>query len=140
MLSHYLHLMTEEGMTFGRDLVIKGSQERVAPVLMTALTTILGLIPLVLAASGQPGKEILYPVGVVVLGGIITSTLLDFAITPTIFFNYSGKAAVKVAAAILSAKESEKSRNGSFPEGNTNFGGEESPSTQAAVLGPGRRT
>jgi len=140
MLSHYLHLMTEEGMTFGRDLVIKGSQERVAPVLMTALTTILGLIPLVLAASGQPGKEILYPVGVVVLGGIITSTLLDFAITPTIFFNYSGKAAVKVAAAILSAKESEKSPNGNLRECNTNVGGEESPSTQAAAPGPGRNT
>jgi Cu(I)/Ag(I) efflux system membrane protein CusA/SilA len=90
MLSHYLHLMQHEGMTFGRDMVIRGSQERVAPVLMTALTTMLGLIPLVLAA-GEPGKEILYPVALVVLGGLATSTLLDFCITPTVFLRFGRK-------------------------------------------------
>ncbi len=91
MISHYLHLMQEEGMAFGREMIIRGSQERVAPVLMTALTTGLGLIPLTLAA-GQPGKEILYPVAVVVIGGLITSTILDFFVTPTVFLKFAGNA------------------------------------------------
>jgi Cu/Ag efflux pump CusA len=95
MLSHYLHLMQHEGMTFGRDMVVRGSQERVAPVLMTALTTGLGLIPLVLAA-GQPGKEILYPVALVVLGGLTTSTFLDFCITPAVFLRFGRKASERL--------------------------------------------
>jgi Cu/Ag efflux pump CusA len=99
MISHYIHLMTEEGMEFTKEMVIKGSQERVAPVLMTALTTGLGLIPLVLA-KGEAGKEILYPVALVVLGGLASSTLLDIAIRPTIFFNFTRKEAQRVAAAI----------------------------------------
>lgn len=96
MITHYVHLMVEEGQTFSREMVIRGSQERVGPVLMTAITAGLGLVPLVLA-KGEPGKEILYPVALVVLGGLITSTLLDFLITPTVFFNYSGKAAQRIA-------------------------------------------
>ena len=91
MISHYLHLMAEEGMEFGREMVIRGSLERVAPVLMTALTTGLGLIPLALAA-GQPGKELLYPVAVVVIGGLITSTLLDFLVRPTVFLKFARSA------------------------------------------------
>lgn len=97
MLSHYLHLMQQEGMPFGREMVVRGSQERVAPVLMTALTTGLGLIPLVLAA-GQPGKEILYPVALVVLGGLTTSTLLDFCITPTVFLRFGRRASERLGA------------------------------------------
>jgi CzcA family heavy metal efflux pump len=97
MVSHYTHLMTHEGMEFGRDMVIRGSQERVAPVLMTALTTALALIPLVLA-SGQPGKEILYPVALVVLGGLTTSTFLDFCITPTVFLRFGRKASGRIVA------------------------------------------
>jgi len=97
MISHYIHLMTHEGMEFGRDMVVRGSQERVAPVLMTALTTCLGLIPLVLAA-GQPGKEILYPVALVVLGGLTTSTFLDFCITPTVFLRLGRKASLRAVA------------------------------------------
>lgn len=96
MISHYIHLITHEGMTFGRDMVVRGSQERVAPVLMTALTAGLGLVPLVIAA-GQPGKEILYPVALVVLGGLITSTLLDFCITPTVFLRFGRKACERLA-------------------------------------------
>ena len=106
MISHYIHLMTEEGVPFSKDLVIRGSQERVAPVLMTALTAGLALIPLVMA-KGQSGKEILYPVALVVLGGLLTSTLLDFAITPTVFLNFSGKAAEEVAQKHLAEKEVE---------------------------------
>lgn len=107
MISHYIHLMAEEGEKFSREMVIRGSQERVGPVLMTAITAGFGLIPLVMA-KGEPGKEILYPVALVVLGGLMTSTLLDFLITPTVFFNYSGKAAQKVADKILHEKAAEK--------------------------------
>lgn len=95
MISHYLHLMTHERMSFGRDMVVRGSEERVAPVLMTALTTWLGLIPLILAA-GQPGKEILYPVGLVVVGGMVTTTLLDFFITPTVFLRFGRRASQRL--------------------------------------------
>jgi CzcA family heavy metal efflux pump len=97
MLSHYLHLAREEGMPFGRDLVIRGSQERVAPVLMTALTTGLGLLPLIISGH-SPGKEVLYPVAVVVLGGLLTSTLLDFLITPSVFLRYGGGAIARLIA------------------------------------------
>ncbi|HKQ47532.1 MAG TPA: efflux RND transporter permease subunit [Phycisphaerae bacterium] len=97
MISHYIHLVTHEGMAFGREMVVRGSQERVAPVLMTALTTCLGLIPLVLAA-GQPGKEILYPVALVVLGGLTTSTFLDFCVTPTVFLHFGRKASERAVA------------------------------------------
>ena len=117
MLSHYLHLMQHEGMTFGRDMVVRGSQERVAPVLMTALTTGLGLIPLVLAA-GQPGKEILYPVALVVLGGLLTSTFLDFCITPTVFLHFGRKSSerlVKEFRAIQAQSISRAGADGRFP-------------------------
>ena len=93
MVSHYIHLMTEERRPWSKELIIQGSQERVAPVLMTAVTAGLGLIPLVLS-KGEPGKEILYPVAVVILGGLITSTLLDFFVTPSIFYRF-GKAAAE---------------------------------------------
>lgn len=93
LLSHYLHLITEEGLPFSRATVIKGSLERLVPVLMTASTAALALIPLLLS-KGEPGKEILYPVAVVIVGGLISSTLLDLLVTPTVFLNY-GKTAVE---------------------------------------------
>jgi len=96
MVSHYIHLMTEERQTWSKELIIRGSQERVAPVLMTAVTAGLGLIPLVLS-KGEPGKEILYPVAVVILGGLITSTLLDFFVTPAIFYRFGRTAAERLS-------------------------------------------
>jgi CzcA family heavy metal efflux pump len=96
MISHYIHLMTEERVPWSKDLIIRGSQERVAPVLMTAITAGIGLVPLVLA-KGEPGKEILYPVAVVILGGLITSTLLDFFVTPTVFYRFGRESAVRLA-------------------------------------------
>lgn len=95
MISHYLHLMLEERLPFGREMVIRGSQERVAPVLMTALTTGLAMLPLILSPEA-PGKEILYPLALVVFGGLVTSTLLDFFVTPTVFLRFSKNAALRL--------------------------------------------
>jgi Cu/Ag efflux pump CusA len=84
MISHYLHLVEHEGEKFSDHMIIRGSQERLVPVLMTALVAALALIPLTMDASA-PGKEILYPVATVILGGLISSTLLDILVTPVIF-------------------------------------------------------
>jgi len=94
LISHYLHLMCQEGEGFTRAMVIRGTRERLVPVLMTALSAGIGLIPLVLSA-GQPGKEILHPVAVVICGGLVTSTLLGLAVTPTVFYTFGRRAAEK---------------------------------------------
>ena len=91
MISHYLHLVRHEGETFGKDLVYRGARERLVPVLMTALTAALALVPLLLS-KGEPGKEILYPVAVVIVGGLLSSTLLDLIVTPTLFYRFGKKA------------------------------------------------
>jgi len=92
MISHYLHLMAHEGEAFSRKMIIRGTQERLVPVMMTALAAGIGLIPLVLAAD-QPGKEILHPVAVVIVGGLVSSTMLDMAVTPAMFWLFGRKAA-----------------------------------------------
>ena len=84
LISHYLHLMKHEGESFTRRMVERGTQERLVPVLMTALTAGIALIPLVLAAD-EPGKEILNPVAIVIVGGLVSSTLLGLAVTPAVF-------------------------------------------------------
>ncbi|MBC8011899.1 MAG: efflux RND transporter permease subunit [Burkholderiales bacterium] len=104
MLSHYLHLMRHEGEGFTREMVERGTLERMVPVLMTALAAGIALIPLVLAGD-QPGKEILHPVAVVIVGGLVSSTLLDFLVTPLIFFRFGRKAAEQSLAREAAASQ-----------------------------------
>ena len=94
MLSHYLHLMQHEGEGFTRQMVERGTLERMVPVLMTALAAGIALIPLVLAGD-QPGKEILHPVAVVIVGGLLSSTLLEFLVRPLVFFHFGRQAAAQ---------------------------------------------
>jgi CzcA family heavy metal efflux pump len=93
MISHYLHLMQFEGEKFSPEMVVRGTLERLVPVLMTALSAALALVPLLLS-QGEPGKEILYPVAVVIVGGLISSTLLDMIVTPCVFLNF-GKRSIE---------------------------------------------
>ena len=94
MISHYLHLMRHEGEGFTRRMIVRGTQERLVPVLMTALSAGTALIPLLLAAD-EPGKEILHPVAVVIVGGLVSSTLLDLVVTPAVFWTFGKRAALK---------------------------------------------
>jgi CzcA family heavy metal efflux pump len=96
LVSHYVHLMREEGEGFTAAMVVRGSLERLAPVLMTALTAGIGLVPLVLGGQ-QPGKEILYPVATVILGGLITSTICEYVVHPGLFWKLSGTAARRLS-------------------------------------------
>ncbi|RJG03511.1 efflux RND transporter permease subunit [Noviherbaspirillum sedimenti] len=84
-VSHYINLCKFEGETFGMPMIVRGSLERLTPVLMTALVAAFALVPLLLAADA-PGKEILHPVAVVIFGGLVSSTILDSLLTPLIFW------------------------------------------------------
>jgi len=94
MISHYLHLMKHEGEKFTREMILRGTLERLVPVLMTALSAGIALIPLLLAAH-EPGKEILHPVAVVIVGGLVSSTFLDLMVTPAVFYLFGRKAALQ---------------------------------------------
>jgi HME family heavy-metal exporter len=94
LLSHYLHLMKHEGESFTRKMVERGTRERLVPILMTALSAGIALIPLVFAAN-EPGKEILNPVAIVIVGGLISSTLLGLLVTPALFYSFCKKSAEK---------------------------------------------
>src|SRR6185503_12466649 len=84
LISHYRHLEQEEGEPFGTHLVLRGAEERLTPILMTALTTGLGLLPLVLGGH-QSGNEIEFPMALVILGGLVTSTLLNLFLMPALY-------------------------------------------------------
>ncbi len=86
-ISHYLNLMRSEGESFTKEMVVRGSLERLSPVLMTALVTAFALAPLLFEAE-RPGTEVLHPVAVVIFSGLISSTLLDTFLTPAIFWLY----------------------------------------------------
>ena len=90
MISHFQHLEEEEGETFGPALVQRGARERIAPIMMTALTTGLALVPLVVTGN-IPGQEIEYPMAIVILGGLFSSTLLNLLVVPTLYLRF-GKA------------------------------------------------
>ena len=89
LISHYQHLEREEGMAFGPELVLRGAKERLAPILMTALATGLALLPLVVAGS-IPGHEVEHPMAVVILGGLVTSTLLNLFAVPFLYLRFGG--------------------------------------------------
>lgn len=89
-ISHYINLALHDGIPFGPELVIRGSLERMTPVLMTALSAGLALLPLLVAAD-EPGKEILHPVAITIFGGLISATLLDALITPVLFLMFGKK-------------------------------------------------
>lgn len=101
LLNHYLHLVRYEGEDWTKEMIVRGGLERLAPVLMTALTAGIALVPLTLQA-GEPGKEILYPVATVIVGGLISSTLLDFFVHPALFWTMGLGSARRV---VLAAEE-----------------------------------
>ena len=90
LASHYRHLETEENQPFGKELVLRGSEERLAPILMTALATGLALLPIVLGGN-KPGHEIEHPLAVVILGGLVTSTLLNLFLMPALYLRYGAR-------------------------------------------------
>jgi CzcA family heavy metal efflux pump len=103
LISHYQHLENEEGEAFGPGLVLRGARERIAPIVMTALTTGLTIIPLVVAGD-RPGHEIEHPMAIVILGGLITSTLLNLFVVPSLYLRFGkGRAAAPVAVLAPSA-------------------------------------
>jgi len=87
LVSHYQHLVDEENMIWGLETVIRGASERLPSILMTALVTALGLLPLA-AGSGQPGREIEGPMATIIVGGLSTSTILNLLILPTIMLHF----------------------------------------------------
>ena len=87
LISYYEHLIAVEGLTWGLEAAIRGASERLAPMLMTALVTALGLLPLAIG-SGAPGREIEGPMAIVILGGLATSTALNLLALPTLALRY----------------------------------------------------
>jgi Cu/Ag efflux pump CusA len=87
LINHAQHLEREEGETWGVDLVIRAARERLSPILMTSLATGLALVPLVILGD-RPGHEIEHPLAVVILGGLLTSTLLNLFVLPALYLRF----------------------------------------------------
>ncbi|MGB2845527.1 MAG: efflux RND transporter permease subunit, partial [Candidatus Aminicenantaceae bacterium] len=87
LISHYKHLQLKEGYSFSIDLIIQGAKERLAPILMTALTTALALLPIVIGGN-RPGQEIEHPMALVILGGLVSSTLLNLLVMPILYWKF----------------------------------------------------
>jgi len=101
-ISHFINLVLHENETFGREMILRGSQERLVPVLMTATSACFGLLPLLILPNA-PGKEILYPVAVVIFGGLLVATFLDSLLTPLLFLRF-GRSALERLASQVRAK------------------------------------
>lgn len=104
LISHYLHLMRHEGEGFTRSMVARGTEERLVPILMTSVSAGLALVPLILAAN-EPGKEILAPVAIVIVGGLVSSTVLGLGVTPAIFITCCRSAAERAVRLKAAASE-----------------------------------
>jgi Cu/Ag efflux pump CusA len=96
MITHFQHLERHEGEPFGPALVMRGARERLSPILMTALATGLALLPLVLSGD-KPGQEIEHPMAIVILGGLVTSTLLNLFVVPVLYLRF-GRGVVRKEA------------------------------------------
>ncbi|MGP1692530.1 MAG: efflux RND transporter permease subunit, partial [Giesbergeria sp.] len=105
-ISHYINLCAFEGEHFGRALIVRGSLERLTPVLMTALVAAFALVPLLVSADA-PGKEILHPVAVVIFGGLVSSTLLDTFLTPLMFWRWGEKPLERLLASMAGEEQTE---------------------------------
>ena len=105
MISHFQHLEQQEGMRFGPALVLRGARERLAPILMTTAATALALVPLV-AAGDIPGHEIEHPMAVVILGGLLTSTLLNLFVVPVLYLTLGRRSETVVSGPRMGAVES----------------------------------
>jgi CzcA family heavy metal efflux pump len=98
LINHCQHLEEQEGMAFGRELVLRGARERLAPILMTSLATGLALVPLVVLGT-RPGHEIEHPLAVVILGGLFTSTLLSLFVLPSLYLRFGHRRGAVAAPA-----------------------------------------
>jgi CzcA family heavy metal efflux pump len=115
-VSHYINLCRLEGETFGQPMIIRGSLERLTPVLMTALVAAFALVPLLMSADA-PGKEILHPVAVVIFGGLLSSTLLDTLLTPVMFWLVGRRPTERLIAEEREALESAQRAAAQAPMG-----------------------
>ena len=97
MISHFQRLEREEGVPFGPALVIRGASERLAPILMTASATGLALVPLAVAGS-LPGHEIEHPMAMVILGGLVTATLMNLFVLPSLYLRFGRSKAERLSA------------------------------------------
>ncbi len=113
-ISHYINLAIHDRMGFGPELVMRGSLERMTPVLMTALSACVALIPLMIDAHA-PGKEILYPVAITIFGGLISATLLDALLTPVLFLRFGKKPLARLVAQARNDGDTGESLSGAHP-------------------------
>jgi Cu/Ag efflux pump CusA len=91
LITHYRHLQSKEDMAFGLEMIIRGARERLSPILMTTLTAALALMPIIVTGN-KPGQEIEHPMALVIVGGLITSALLNLLVIPAVYWKF-GKVA-----------------------------------------------